>query len=118
MSKPIKIILGIVLVIVIALIAAGNYFYSYAVVPAKKDFLAESSDKKSKELIAAEDWFNNKNNRTDWQLTSTDGLKLSAYYLPAEKERTKQPSLLMGIWDKLQTCRNMQKSIMISDITY
>jgi uncharacterized protein YpmB len=55
MSKPIKIILGIVLVIVIALIAAGNYFYSYAVVPAKKDFLAESSDKKSKELIAAED---------------------------------------------------------------
>ena len=37
MSKPIKIILGIVLVIVIALIAAGNYFYSYAVVPAKKD---------------------------------------------------------------------------------
>ena len=96
MSKPIKIILGIVLVIVIALIAAGNYFYSYAVVPAKKDFLAESSDKKSKELIAAEDWFNNKNNRTDWQLTSTDGLKLSAYYLPAEKEQHKTAIIAHG----------------------
>lgn len=96
MSKPIKIILGIVLVIVIVLIAAGNYFYSYAVVPAKKDFLAESSDKKSKELIAAEDWFNNKNNRTDWQLTSTDGLKLSAYYLPAEKEQHKTAIIAHG----------------------
>lgn len=96
MNKLTKIILGIVLILVIVLIAAGNYFYSYAVVPAKKDFLAEGSDKKSAELIAAEDWFNNKNNRTDWQLASTDGLKLSAYYLPAEKEQHKTVIIAHG----------------------
>jgi fermentation-respiration switch protein FrsA (DUF1100 family) len=40
--------------------------------------------------------FNNKNNRTDWQLTSTDGLKLSAYYLPAEKEQHKTAIIAHG----------------------
>lgn len=89
MNRPTKIILGIILVLVIVLIAAGNYFYSYAVVPAKKDFLADGSKKKSTELISAENWFNDTNNRSDWQLTSTDGLKLSAYYLPAEKDQHK-----------------------------
>lgn len=45
MNKSTKIILGIILILVIVLIAAGNYFYSYAVVPAKKDFLASGSEK-------------------------------------------------------------------------
>lgn len=96
MKKTTKIILGIVLVLVIALIAAGNYFYSYAVVPAKKDFLSDGSEKKSAELIAAENWFNDKNNRNDWQLTSKDGLKLSAYYLPAEKDQHKTAIIAHG----------------------
>lgn len=96
MKKTTKIILGIVLILVIALIAAGNYFYSYAVVPAKKDFLSEGSDKKSAELTTAENWFNDKNNRTDWQLTSKDGLKLSAYYLPAEKDQHKTAIIAHG----------------------
>ncbi|MFQ7236529.1 MAG: alpha/beta hydrolase, partial [Enterococcus hulanensis] len=96
MNRPTKIILGIILVLVIVLIAAGNYFYSYAVVPAKKDFLADGSKKKSTELISAENWFNDKNNRSDWQLTSTDGLKLSAYYLPAEKDQHKTVIIAHG----------------------
>ncbi|MDT2662669.1 alpha/beta hydrolase [Enterococcus hulanensis] len=96
MNRPTKIILGIILVLVIVLIAAGNYFYSYAVVPAKKDFLADGSKKKSTELISAEKWFNDKNNRSDWQLTSTDGLKLSAYYLPAEKDQHKTVIIAHG----------------------
>lgn len=96
MNRPTKIILGIILVLVIVLIAAGNYFYSYAVVPAKKDFLADGSKKKSTELISAENWFNDKNNRSDWQLTSTDGLKLSAYYLPAEKDQHKTAIIAHG----------------------
>lgn len=112
MNKSTKIILGIILILVIVLIAAGNYFYSYAVVPAKKDFLASGSEKKSAERIRAEDWFNDKNNRSDWQLTSNDGLKLSAYYLPAKKSNTKQRLLPTDIWDKLQICRNTRKSIM------
>lgn len=96
MNRPTKIILGIILVLVIVLIAAGNYFYSYAVVPAKKDFLADGSKKKSTELISAENWFNDKNNRSDWQLTATDGLKLSAYYLPAEKDQHKTAIIAHG----------------------
>lgn len=96
MNRPTKIILGIILVLVIVLIAAGNYFYSYAVVPAKKDFLGDGSKKKSTELISAENWFNDKNNRSDWQLTSTDGLKLSAYYLPAEKDQHKTAIIAHG----------------------
>ncbi|WP_137663574.1 alpha/beta hydrolase [Enterococcus hulanensis] len=96
MNRPTKIILGIILVLVIVLIAAGNYFYSYAVVPAKKDFLADGSKKKSTELISAENWFNDTNNRSDWQLTSTDGLKLSAYYLPAEKDQHKTVIIAHG----------------------
>ena len=96
MNRPTKIILGIILVLVIVLLAAGNYFYSYAVVPAKKDFLADGSKKKSTELISAENWFNDKSNRSDWQLTSTDGLKLSAYYLPAEKDQHKTVIIAHG----------------------
>lgn len=96
MNRATKIILAIVLVLVIGLIAAGNYFYSYAVVPAKKDFLASSSSNKSTELVTAETWFNDKNNRTDWQLDSKDGLILSAYYLPAEKESHKTVIIAHG----------------------
>ncbi len=96
MNKKTKIILGIILLLVIALIAAGNYFYSYAVVPTEKDFLSDSSEKKSAELVAAEDWFNDKNNRSEWQLQSKDGLKLSAYYLPAQKDQHKTAIIAHG----------------------
>ncbi|MGM0165117.1 hypothetical protein IGI39_000058 [Enterococcus sp. AZ135] len=96
MNKSTKIILGIILVLIVVLVAAGNYFYSYAVVPAKKDFLADSSKKKSAELITAENWFEDENNRSDWQLTSADGLKLSAYYLPAEKDQHKTAIIAHG----------------------
>lgn len=96
MNKKTKIILGIILLLVIALIAAGNYFYSYAVVPTEKDFLSDSSEKKSAELVAAEDWFNDKNNRSEWQLQSKDGLKLSAYYLPTQKDQHKTAIIAHG----------------------
>ncbi|MGO3914476.1 alpha/beta hydrolase [Enterococcus viikkiensis] len=96
MDKKTKIILGIVGLLIIALIAAGNYFYSYAVVPTEKDFMSETSEKKSAELIAAENWFNNKNNRSEWQLQSKDGLKLSAYYLPAQKDQHKTVIIAHG----------------------
>ncbi|MDT2828614.1 alpha/beta hydrolase [Enterococcus viikkiensis] len=96
MDKKTKIILGIVGLLIIALIAAGNYFYSYAVVPTEKDFMSETSEKKSAELIASENWFNNKNNRSEWQLQSKDGLKLSAYYLPAQKDQHKTVIIAHG----------------------
>lgn len=95
MKKIIKISLAILLILVIALAATGNYFYSYAVVPAYKEFLADSSEKKSSELIAAEDWFD-QGERTSWQLTATDGLSLSAYYLPAQTNHHKTAILAHG----------------------
>lgn len=96
MNKKTKIILGIVLLLIIVLIVAGNYFYSYAIVPSKKDFISDSSEKKSAELIAAENWFNDKNNRSEWQMESKDGLKLSAYYLPAQKDQHKTAIIAHG----------------------
>lgn len=96
MNKKTKIILGIIFIILIALAFAGNYFYSYAVVPSKKDFLSNGSNKKSTELIAAENWFNDENNRTTWHLTSKDDLRLSAYYLPAEKDQHKTAIVAHG----------------------
>ncbi len=96
MNKTTKFIIGTLVILVIGLIAAGNYFYSYAIIPAKKDFLADSSEKKSAELVTAENWFNDKNNRHNWQLTSKDGLKLAAYYLPAQKNQHKTVLIAHG----------------------
>ena len=36
-----KILLGVALVLIVALLFVGNYFYNYAVVPSEKDFLDE-----------------------------------------------------------------------------
>lgn len=94
MSKTGKIIISIILLIIIGLGAAGNYFYSYAVVPAKKEFLAASSSKKSTQLITAEKWFDA--NHNNWQLTSKDGLELSAYYLPAKTNQHKTAIIAHG----------------------
>lgn len=112
MNRATKIILAIVLVLVIGLIAAGNYFYSYAVVPAKKDFLESSSSNKSTELVTAETWFNDKNNRTDCQLDSKDGLNLSAYYLPAENESNKTVIIAHGYMGQASDMPQYAKSTM------
>lgn len=95
MTKKSKILIGILILIVIILGAAGNYFYNYAVVPAKKDFL-NNSDKKSAQLIQAEKWFQAKENRTTWQSHSADGLKLSAIYLPAATKSDKTAIVAHG----------------------
>ena len=38
-----KILLGVALVLIVALLFVGNYFYNYAVVPSEKDFLDEDT---------------------------------------------------------------------------
>lgn len=84
MKKKIKIILiSLVALIVVVLIGAGNYFYNYAVVPSEKDFLSSGNT----EVSDSQKWFDNKENRTTWQLKASDGLKLSAIYLPAENAK-------------------------------
>lgn len=94
MNRTAKIILGIALFLVVGLIIAGNYFYAYAVIPTKKDFIATRSEKKSTQLSEAENWF--KNNHRTWRLTSKDGLKLAAYYLPAKTTQHKTVIIAHG----------------------
>ena len=85
MNKKIKIgLLVLVGLLVAALAFAGNYFYNYAVVPGEKDFL--SGESHSKEYLAAEKWLQ-ENRQQDWQITSKDGLRLSAIYVPAENSQ-------------------------------
>ena len=87
-----KILLGVALVLIVALLFAGNYFYNYAVVPSEKDFLDEDTPgttQTSKETDAHK-WFSSKENRRNWTITSKDGLKLSAIYLPAETKSEKK----------------------------
>ena len=85
MKLWIKILIGVTLLVTVVLVFAGNYFYNYAVVPSEKDFLEGDTPgtTKTNEESSAQSWFANPDNRKEWQQTSTDGLKLSAIYLPA-----------------------------------
>lgn len=102
MKKSMKILIGVVVVLIIGLIFAGNYFYNYAVVPTEKEFLGDGSWEKSEEQIQAENWFTDENNRTIWQLTSADDLQLSAIYLPAEKDEKKTAIVAHGYMGKAE----------------
>ena len=93
-----KILLGVALVLIVALLFVGNYFYNYAVVPSEKDFLDEDTPgttQTSKETDAHK-WFSSKENRSNWTITSKDGLKLSAIYLPAETKSEKTALVAHG----------------------
>ena len=71
MKLWIKIAIGIIIVIIMALLFAGNYFYNYAVVPSEKDFLEDDTPGTSKVVkeTEAQKWFNYKDNRSYWHLT-------------------------------------------------
>ncbi len=43
MNRWLKILIALIVVIAIGLIAAGLYFYNYAVVPGKKDFINQNT---------------------------------------------------------------------------
>ena len=47
MNKSTKIILGLILILVIVLIAAGNYFYSYADCSSEKRFSSQMGRRKN-----------------------------------------------------------------------
>lgn len=84
MSKKIKIsFISFVLLVLVVLVGAGNYFYNYAVVPSDKSFLS-SSNKQTSLQKKTQSWFDDKENRSRWRLTSADQLQLSAIYLPVK----------------------------------
>ena len=91
-----KIVIIIVILIFILLLGAGLYFYNYAVVPSKKNFLNNDTAEKGNNQSEEEKWFTTKENRTEWTITSSDGLKLHAIYLKAEKETNKNVIMAHG----------------------
>ncbi|KAF1302933.1 alpha/beta hydrolase [Candidatus Enterococcus willemsii] len=99
-----RIVLVVVLILIVGLIWAGNYFYNYAVVPSEKDFLA--NDTPGTDIVETDEianWYSDENHRERWQLTSDDGLKLSAIYLPAEKDTGKTAILAHGYMGNAET---------------
>lgn len=102
---------AVVLLAVIGLGFAGNYFYNYAVVPSEKDFLAggtpgtdEAQSKDSNEA-----WFKDSNNRQMLTMTSQDGLRLSAIYLPAETATGKTAIIAHGYMGNAETMADYAK---------
>ncbi|PAB02090.1 alpha/beta hydrolase [Enterococcus canintestini] len=97
--KKVWISIGIIFVLLLGGLAfAGNYFYDYAFVPAEKDFLANDEAQASvdnKPTDKALTWFKG-STRTNWYLTSQDGLKLRGIYLPAENESHKTAIIAHG----------------------
>lgn len=117
MKLWIKILVGVTLLVTVVLVFAGNYFYNYAVVPSEKDFLEGDTPgtTKTNEESSAQSWFANPDNRKEWQQTSTDGLKLSAIYLPATDSH-KTAIVAHGYMGNAETMANYAK--MFHDLGY
>lgn len=117
MKLWIKILIGVTLLVTVVLVFAGNYFYNYAVVPSEKDFLEGDTPgtTKTNEESSAQSWFANPDNRKEWQQISTDGLKLSAIYLPATDSH-KTAIVAHGYMGNAETMANYSK--MFHDLGY
>lgn len=109
MKRVISILIGIVALFIIILIGAGLYFYNYAVVPSEKDFLDDETPEASAEAIAEKTWFKDEKNRSYWEITSNDDLKLKAIYLPADEKAAKTAILAHGYMGNAETMSNFAK---------
>lgn len=98
------------IVAVVGLGWAANYFYNYAVVPSEKDFLDNETPGTSKvETEEAKRWYSDEKNRTRWSLDAQDGLKLSAIYIPAEKNNHKTAIIAHGYMGNAETMSEYAK---------
>ncbi|MHC5218059.1 alpha/beta hydrolase [Enterococcus sp. LJL128] len=104
-----KILIGIVIIIIVALVGAGLYFYNYAVVPSDKDFLSEGTPGTDVIESPEETWFKTEENRTYWTIESEDGLTLQAIYLPADKATGKNAVLAHGYMGNAETMGKFAK---------
>lgn len=109
MKRWIKIIIALVVLIVVVLIGAGLYFYNYAVVPSEKDFLADDTPGTNVEKSPEETWFKEEGNREYWTITSDDGLKLQAIYLPAKQKSDKTVIIAHGYMGNAETMGKFAK---------
>ncbi|KOP65525.1 alpha/beta hydrolase [Bacillus sp. FJAT-18019] len=90
----------IIAVLAVIIVSASFYFYNVAIARADKDFLNGNPDLEANANIDnpfadSKDWWA-RQSFEEWSLTSDDGLKLHAYYLPAEKATDKTAIIAHG----------------------
>lgn len=93
-------IIALLLLFLLVLAAAGLYFYRVAIARTEKAFLSANPDLVSGEaaessLEDAGAWWN-RQVFEEWSIRSEDGLRLHAYYLPAERQTDKTVILAHG----------------------
>ena len=91
-------LIGIIGVIVVAMLIAGSYFFTVAMVPSHKDFIHQSSSRISRNdpLYHQKTWFEHAK-KQHWTMESAQGhYHLVADYIPAAHETTKSVIILHG----------------------
>lgn len=94
-------LIGIIVVIVVALFAAGSYFFNVVMVPGHKSFVS-GSDRitRSDPLYHQKMWFKQAH-KQKWTMKSASGnYRLVADYIPAAKSTTKNVIILHGFMSK------------------
>ena len=94
-------LVSIIVVLAVALCAAGAYFFNVAMVPSHKSFI-NNSDRISRTdpLYHQKMWFKHAHKQT-WRMTSASGhYRLVADYLPAGRPTTKNVIILHGFMGK------------------
>ncbi|MBL1228594.1 alpha/beta hydrolase [Enterococcus sp. BWB1-3] len=104
-----KLIIITIIMGIIALAGAGFYFYQYAVVPSKKNFIKDDTPGTDEIGSPEKTWFKEEANREYWNITSNDGLKLQAIYLPAKEKTTKNAILAHGYMGNAETMGKFAK---------
>lgn len=90
-------LIGIVVVIALALFAAGSYFFSVAMVPSHKSFINNSNRISKHDLLYAQKIWFKQAPKHRWTITAAQGhYRLVADYLPASKPTTKNVIILHG----------------------
>ncbi|MGM9892513.1 alpha/beta fold hydrolase [Limosilactobacillus sp.] len=90
-------LVGIIVVIALALFAAGSYFFSVAMVPSHKSFINNSNRiSRSDPLYTQKMWFK-RAPKQQWTMKSAQGdYRLVADYLPASHQTTRNVIILHG----------------------
>lgn len=94
-------LIGIIIVIAVALFAAGSYFFSVAMVPSHKSFV-NNSDRISRHdpLYSQKMWFKQAPKQQWTETSASGGYRLVADYLPAARKTTKNVIILHGFMGK------------------
>ena len=91
---------AIIAFLVLIIVGASFYFYNVAIARADKGFLNGNPDLEANSNIDnpfadSKDWWTQQSFE-EWNLTSDDGLKSHAYYLPAEVSTDKTVIIAHG----------------------